>query len=54
MQYTVIIVEEATPPRPRFPRYDILVPWVALESRHLNTTQCDKGAERKQWRLVAE
>ena len=40
---TVIIMEEGTLPHPRCPRCDILVPYKALNGRHVTTAQCDKG-----------
>ena len=52
-QDTVIILEEGNLPYPRCPRYQIMVPWRALNGVHLATAQCDKGAERKQ-RCLAE
>ena len=44
---TVIILEEVKHLYPRFPWCDIMVPWQALNGRHLTTDQCAKGSERK-------
>ena len=51
---TVVILEEGSPPHPWCPRCDILVPWRALNGRHIATAQCASGAERKRIRLVEE
>ena len=51
---TVIILEEGNLPHPRCPRCNMLVTWRALNGRHLATTQCAKGEERKRRRLVEE
>ena len=32
----------------------MLVTWKALNGWHVATAKCDKGAERKRWRLVEE
>ena len=43
---------EGNPPHPRCPWREMMVPWVALNSRHLVTDQCAKGAERNfRWML---
>ena len=47
-------LEEGNFPHPRCPRCDILVPWSALNRRHLATAQCAKGADRKLRRLEEE
>ena len=54
MRYIVIILEKGNLPHPRFPRFDILVPWAALNGLHPNTTQCAKGSERNWHRLATE
>ena len=54
MQDTVIIVEEVNILHPLCPRCDIMVPWVALNGRHPNTTQCAKGEYLKQRVLEVE
>ena len=51
---TVIILEEENLPHPRVTQCDILVPWKALNGRHVTTTQCTKRAERRIWRLAEE
>ena len=50
----VIILEEGNLPHPRFPRCDMLVPWWALNGRHLATNQCTKGRERNLGRMEEE
>ena len=54
VQDTVIILEEGNIPHPRCPQCDMMVPWQALNRRHLATTQCARGAERKRKRLAEE
>ena len=54
MRDTVIIVEEVKSHKPQFPRYDIMLPWVVLRSRHSNTTLFTKRAEWKILRMVEE
>ena len=51
---TVVILEEGNLPHPQCPRFDMLVPWKALNGRHTNTAQFSKGAEWKRRRLAAE
>ena len=51
---TVIILEQGDLPHPRCRRCDMLVPWRALNVRHLATAKCVKGVERKRRRLVEE
>ena len=51
VQDTVVMLEEGNLPHPRCPRCDLKVPRKALNGRHLGTTQCKKGAERKRRRL---
>ena len=51
---TVIILEEGKLPQPRFPLWDMLVPWMDLNGRHITTAQCAKGAERKRRWLSEE
>ena len=51
---TVIILEEVNLPHPRCPRCDMLVPWCALNGRHLVTSKCAKGGERKSQQLEEE
>ena len=51
---TVIILEEGNLPHPRFPRCDMMVPWKALNRRHVATSQCVKGAEQKRRRMAEE
>ena len=50
---TVVILEEGNIPLPRCPRCDLQVSMKALKGRYLETNQCKKGAERKQWRIAA-
>ena len=54
VQDTVIILEEGNLPRPRCPQCDMLVPWHALNRRHLSSYQCANGAERNHIRLAEE
>ena len=51
---TVIILEEVKLPHPECPCYDMLVPRRDLNRRHLVTSQCVKGEERKRRRLAEE
>ena len=51
---TVIILEDGNLPHPRRPQFDMLVPWRALNRRHLSTAQRVKGAESKRRRLTEE
>ena len=48
----VIILEEGNLPHPRCSRFDMLVPWRALNGRLLSTVMCRKGAERKRRRMA--
>ena len=48
---TVIILEEGNLPHTHCPCCNILVPWKALNRRHITTAQCAKGAEQKRRRL---
>ena len=41
-------------PKPQCHQCDMLVPWRALNGRHLTTAQCAKGAERKRRSLQEE
>ena len=52
--YTVIILEEGNITHLFFPHCDMLVPWKALNGRHVTTAQCSKGVERKRRWLAAE
>ena len=52
VQDTVVMLKKGTPPHPRCARCDMKVPRKALNGRHLGTTQCEKGAERKRRRLA--
>ena len=54
VQDTLITMEAGNLPHPRCPHCDVLFPWVALNFRHPNTTQCAKGVERKRHRLADE
>ena len=47
----VIILEKGNLPHPRCSRFDMLVPWRALNSRHHATAMCKKGAEKKRRRM---
>ena len=49
---TVVIQEEGKIPLPRFPRCDLQVSRKALNGRHLETSQCRTGTERKRRRLA--
>ena len=51
---TVVIMEEVHFPHPRCPLCGMLVSWRSLNGSHQCIAQCNKGAERKQWRLAAE
>ena len=52
VQDTVVILEEGNSPHPWCARFHMQVPRKALNGRHLGTSQCAKGAERKQRRLA--
>ena len=52
VQDTVVMLEEGKLPHPWCPWCDLQVPRKALNGRHLGTTQCKKGAERKRRRLA--
>ena len=49
---TVVILEEGNLPLPRCPRCDLQVSRKALHRRHLETSQCRTGTERKRRRLA--
>ena len=49
---TVVILEEGNLPLPRCPRCDLQVSRKALNERHLETSQCRTGTERKRRRLA--
>ena len=51
---TVVFFEEGNLPHPQCPRCDMLVPWHALNGKHLATAKCARGAERKRRRLAEE
>ena len=51
---TVVILDKGNLPHPRCPQCDMLVPWCALNGRHLATAQWVRGAERKIRRLEEE
>ena len=48
----VVILEESNLPLPRCPRCDLQVSRKALNGRHLGTSQCRTGTERKRRRLA--
>ena len=50
----MIILEEGNLPHQWCPQCDMLVPWRALNRRHLATAQCALGAERKRRWLAEE
>ena len=50
----VIILKEGNLSHPRCPRYNMLVPWRALNGRDHATEQCKKGAERKRRQMAEE
>ena len=52
VQDTVVMLEEEKSPHPWCDRSDMQVPRKALNGRHLGTTHCEKGAERKRQRLA--
>ena len=52
VQDIVIILEEGNLPHPQCPWCDIMVPWRALNRRHIVPAQCAKGADRKRRRMV--
>ena len=54
VQDTTIILEEGNLLHPRCPQCDILVPWWALNRKHLTTAQCDQGVKRKRRRMAKE
>ena len=49
---TVVILEEGNLPLPRCPWCDLQVSRKALNGRHLGTSQCRTGTERKRRRLA--
>ena len=49
---TVVILEEGNLPLPRCPRCDLQISRKALNGRHLGTSQCRTGTERKRRRLA--
>ena len=49
---TVVILEEGNLPLPRCPRCNLQVSRKALNGRHLGTSQCRTGTERKRIRLA--
>ena len=49
---TVVILEEGNLPLPRYPRCNLQVSRKALNGRHLETSQCRTGTERKRQRLA--
>ena len=51
---TVIILEEGNLPHPRCPKCNMLVPWKALNRRHITITRCAKGVEWKRQCLAEE
>ena len=51
---TVIILEEVNIPHPWFPWCNMLVPWKALNKRHITTSKCTKGVCWKRRWLVSE
>ena len=48
----LIILEEGNLPQPRFPRFNMLVPWQSINGRHKSTSMCRSGAEKKRRRLA--
>ena len=52
VQDTVVMLEEGNSPHPRCARCDMQVTRKALNGRHLGTSQCETGAERKRRRLA--
>ena len=48
----VLMLEEGNLPVPRCPRCDLQVSRKALDRRHLGTSQCRTGTERKRRRLL--
>ena len=49
---TVVILEEGNFPQPWCAQCNMLVPWRALNGRHLATAQCAREVERKRRRLA--
>ena len=49
---TVVILEEGNLPLPRFPQCDLQFSRKAINGRHLGTSQCRTGTERKRRRLA--
>ena len=49
---TMVILDEGNLPLPRCPRCDLQVSSKALNGRHLGTSQCKTGTERKRRRLA--
>ena len=49
-----MILEEGNQPYPRCPQCDMFVLNKSLNSRHMTTVFCQRGAERKRQRLAEE
>ena len=54
IQDTVFIMEEGNLPHPHFPQSGMLVPWMDLNGRYINTMQSAKVSERKRHILAME
>ena len=50
----MVILDKGNLPHPRCPQCDMLVPWCALNGRHLATAQWVRGEEQKVRRLAEE
>ena len=51
---TVVMLDEVNLPHPRCPRCGMLVPCKSLNGKHVTTSQCAKGTERKIRRMTEE
>ena len=54
MREKFVILEEGNRPYPRCPQCDMFVPQKSLNCRYLAMAFCQRGADRKWWRLAEE
>ena len=51
---TLVILEEANHPLPRYTKCDMFVTWWALNRKHQTTVMCTRSEERRMKRLREE